>query len=245
MSRKPLKWQQHRAKQTKDWVRMEMKLHGNTAKELSLKLTGIQNDREMHALIVQSVLSKYAIYHPNSGRPAKTTRLMKNQIEKLMGGPINAVKLTITKSRHNELARSFDYLSKNSGLISFLAKVYWLFGEKEMLNAVQLLVYQSYSFVEFLERINEEENEALQYDFFDFISRFKKMHPDYLNYSIKDWLNNERNLNDFEKKRVIHNIEESNKSNTIRKRDKKAINKSIGRHYRKVSKQKKEIDYHE
>lgn len=239
MSRKPLKWQQHRAKQAKDWTRMEMKLHGDSAKEFSLKLTGIQTDSEMQALIIQSILSKYAIYHPKSGRPAKTTRLMKNQMQKLVNEPVKAVKLTPIKSKHNELSRSFDYLTENSGLTSFLAKVYWLFGEAEMLSVAQLLVDQSYIFIQFLERLVEEQSEIIQYDFFDFIIRFKKMHPDYLNFEIKDWLNNERSLKDFERKRVIHNIEETKKSKMISRRDKKAINKSIGRYYRKLSKRKK------
>lgn len=235
-----VKWQQHKAKQSKDWVRQEMKIHGESAKDFSLKLTGIKNDREMHALIIQTILSKYAIYHPKSGRPAKITKLAKDEIIKLTGGA--SYSLPVYDNRHNELARTYDYLVKSSGLMSFLAKIYWLWGESEMLEVVRLLVREEYSFIEYLEELVDDDRTNEQHKFFDFIEKFRIIHPDYSNYSANSWIQSiEKEY--FESKatrdRLLQRTKLSKKKKIQTITDKLAINKSIGRHYRKLNKKKK------
>lgn len=185
-----LKWQQHKAKKAKDWVRQEMKLHGNSAKDFSLALTTIQSDEEMHALIYQSVLSKYAIYHPKSGRPAKTTVLIKEEIRKLVDEDV-VFSFNTYDNRHNELARSYDYLVKNSGLISFLAKVYYLFDEQGMLEVTRMLANEAYNFVDYLEDLEATDRTSEQDKFFSFLEKFKAIHPDYTNYPAQNWIKTE------------------------------------------------------
>lgn len=218
MANKSIKWQQHKAKKAKNWTRFEMKLHGNSAKEFSLKLTGIQNDREMYALIIQSILSKYSIYHPMSGRPSKPTKLMQEEVRRLMDRHVNNVNLIQSKSKHNELARSFDYLNKSSGLIGFLTKVYWLFGKDEMLKIVDLFIEEAYRYYDYLDTLVEEEATNVQYDFFDFIQRFKNLHPNYLDFEIQDWLNHERILNNNDVNRVKKTLKTQKKRELSEKR---------------------------
>lgn len=185
-----LKWQQHKAKKAQDWVRQEMKLHGNSAKDFSLALTTIQSDEEMHALIYQSILSKYAIYHPKSGRPAKTTVLIKEEIRKLVDEDV-VFSFNTYDNRHNELARSYDYLVKNSGLISFLAKVYYLFDEQGMLEVTRMLANEAYNFVDYLEDLEATDRTSDQDKFFSFLEKFKSIHPDYTNHPAEHWIKTE------------------------------------------------------
>lgn len=237
-----MKWQQHKAKEAKDWVRQEMKIHGESAKDFSLALTGITKDREMHALIMQTILSKYAIYHPHSGRPSKITKLVKEEIQKLTNGA--QFSLPIYENRHNELSRTYDYLVKNSGLISFLAKIYWLWGEDHMLTVIDSLVSESYSFIEYLEELSKKERTRNQAKFFDFIEKFSLIHPDFLNYSAIDWVRvTEKEYFDIEatRDRVLENIKLNKKVRQKANKDRKAINKSIWRHYRKLKKKGQNI----
>ena len=234
-----MKWQQHKAKQAKDWVRQEMKLHGESAKDFSLASTGIANEREMHALIIQTILSKYAIYHPKSGRPSKITKLAKDEIIKLTDGA--KFSLPVYENRHNELSRTYDYLVKNSGLISFLAKVYWLWGKEQMLDVSKLLISESLSFIEYLEELSLDDRTSNQAKFFGFIEKFQLIHPDYSKYSAGDWIKvKEKNHFNIEstRKRVEENIRLNRKASQKEKQNRRAINKSIGRHHRKLSKRK-------
>lgn len=234
-----MKWQQHKAKQANDWIRQEMKLHGESAKDFTLALTGISDNREMHALIMQTILSKYAIYHPKSGRPSKMTKLVKEEILELTNGA--SFSFPVYENRHNELSRTYDYLVNNSGLISFFAKVYWLWGKEQMLEVNKLLISESLSFIEYLEELSINDRTRNQAKFFDFIKKFQLIHPDYSGYSAVNWIKiKEKDYYDIKatRKRVEKNIRLNKAASRKVQKDRKAINKSIGRHYRKLKKQK-------
>lgn len=234
-----MKWEQHKAKKANDWIRQEMKIHGGSAKDFSVALTGITSDKEMHALIMQTVLSKYAIYHPNSGRPSKMTKLIKEEIIKLTNGA--SYNLPVYENRHSELSRSYDYLVKNSGLTSFLAKIYWLWGKEQMLEVGKSLISEGESFIEYLEELTLNDQTRNQAKFFSFIQKFKMIHPDYKRYPAIKWIKvAEKDHYDIEatRKKVEKNIRMTKKARQKDRHNRKAINKSIGRHYRKLKKKK-------
>lgn len=104
------------AKNCKSWIRFENEIHGKYAHNLTKEILKMETEVELCELTIRVILNKYSIRDKDGNDHLITKKLkdIKNN---------NDYYYSINKYNNTSLEKNIEYITNNSGLISFLYKL--------------------------------------------------------------------------------------------------------------------------
>lgn len=116
------------------WVRFEAVFKSDYAHNLTEKMLQLSTPKELSDLILNCWTQKFYFVQASDGKPAVYTQKM------LAAMKDNSFKLYGRIPTDNDLLKRFKYLIKSSGTVSTLYKIWAVFGEENLENAVNYIL---------------------------------------------------------------------------------------------------------
>lgn len=92
-----------------------------------------ESDQEFKEIILCSILDRYMFFYTKSNKPTEMTKLMLDELDELN------FTMNLPSPRDNELDRSINYLTTNSGLFSVFYKIKFIYGEEGLEDFIMYL----------------------------------------------------------------------------------------------------------